>query len=170
MFHAGLVTPSWSFRLQLLTLGDPTRSLVGLFAGLHLPEPESPVFAGAKPGRLPWPDDVCETLDSALVLLGETVSCGDNTPVRALAPIAEGNAEGFSLWAARENAPRHWRTCAGSFCSYRSTVKNISWSGRFRGGDWQARRKCEMFSICTNGMADFLNLTPGGPTAKLTSL
>lgn len=38
------------------------------------------------------------------------------------------------------------------------------------GGDWQARRKCEIFSIWTKGMADFLNLTPGGPVAKLTSL
>jgi len=27
-----------------------------------------------------------------------------------------------------------------------------------------------MFSICTKGMADFLNLTPGGPMARLTSL
>jgi hypothetical protein len=38
------------------------------------------------------------------------------------------------------------------------------------GGISQAFRKCEMFSICMNGIADFLNLTPGLGTARLMSL
>jgi hypothetical protein len=49
-------------------------------------------------------------------------------------------------------------------------VRKTSWSGRLRGGDWQARRKCEMFSIWIKGIADFLNLTPGEGIARFTSL
>jgi hypothetical protein len=40
----------------------------------------------------------------------------------------------------------------------------------FSGGDSQARRKCEMFSIWTKGMADLLNLSPGTGRVRLASL
>jgi hypothetical protein len=49
-------------------------------------------------------------------------------------------------------------------------VRKRSCAGMLRGGISQARRKCEIFSICMNGIADFLNLTPGVGTAKLMSL
>jgi len=49
-------------------------------------------------------------------------------------------------------------------------VRKRSCAGMLRGGISQARRKCEMFSICINGIADFLNLTPGVGTARLMSL
>jgi hypothetical protein len=87
-----------------------------------------------------------------------------------LPPMAVGKLPGFAPLAALLNAPMHCRTCVGSFCSYRSTVRNVSCWWRFSGGAWHARRKCDMFSIWTKGMGDFLNLIPGGGTARLMSL
>ena len=81
-----------------------------------------------------------------------------------------GNLAGFWAFATRLNAPKHWRTCAGSFCSYRSTVKKRSCAGIRKGADSHALRKCEMFSICTKGIADCLYLTPCDGSARFTSL
>ena len=96
--------------------------------------------------------------------------CGLTTPPLAFGPITEGNFDGCTLLATRLNALMHWSTCAGSFCSNRSTVRKTSCGCRLRGGAWQARRKCEIFSICTNGILDGLYLTPGGGIATLMSL
>lgn len=85
-------------------------------------------------------------------------------------PIVVGKLEGFTALATRLNAPRHCKTCAGSLDSYRSTVRKRSCEGMFSGALSHARRKCEMFSICMNGMGDFLNLTPGLGTARLANL
>jgi hypothetical protein len=81
-----------------------------------------------------------------------------------------GKLEGLTLLATRLNALRHCSTWAGSLDSYRSTVRKRSCAGMLSGGISQARRKCEMFSICMKGMLDFLNLTPGLGTARLISL
>lgn len=40
----------------------------------------------------------------------------------------------------------------------------------FSGGDSQALRKWEMFSIWMKGIADFLNFNPGGGSARFASL
>jgi hypothetical protein len=92
------------------------------------------------------------------------------TPPPRLGPILVGKLEGLTALATRLNAVMHWRTWAGSLDSKRSTVRKRSCAGMFSGGISQARRKCEMFSICMKGMADFLNRTPGFGTARFTSL
>jgi hypothetical protein len=185
MFHAGLVAPSCSLLLQLLTLTggevDPLPVVgVGLLVGLHLPLAESPVRLAARLGGapLPYADEALLAFEIprprksllAVGVAGPPVDWGLSRPRALRAPIADGNAEGLTRLAARLKDPRHCKTCAGSFCSYRSTVRNMSWSWRFSGGDWQARRKWEMFSIWMNGMADFLNLMPGGGSARLANL
>lgn len=110
MFHAGLVTPSWSLLLQLDTDGDPTRSLVGvgLLVGLQRPEPESPVFEGTMAEREPYTDDVLLTLDMPRFLgVVGPVLCGLMAEPFALGPMGDGNAVGLIECAAREKAPRH---------------------------------------------------------------
>ena len=108
-------------------------------------------------------------LSPPLVVLVGPVVVGLNAPVR-LGPIVVGNFEGLTEFATLLNAPRHCKTCAGSFDSYKSTVRNRSWARRFSGGSSQARRKWEIFSICIKGIGDFLNFTPGEGTARLASL
>lgn len=114
MFHAGLVTPSWSLLLQLDTFGDPTLSLVGvgLFVGLQRPDPESPVRAGSMLDREPYVEEVLLTLDIPRSLSGVVgpVLCGLMVAPLALGPMGDGKAEGLTEWAAREKAPRHWST------------------------------------------------------------
>lgn len=110
MFHAGLVTPSWSLLLQLDTFGDPTRSLVdvGLFVGLHRPEPESPVLEGSIAERDPTDGELLLTFDKPRFLgVVGPVLCGLIAEPLALGPIGEGNAAGLTEFAAREKAPRH---------------------------------------------------------------
>jgi hypothetical protein len=99
----------------------------------------------------------------------DPVPCGLMDDPLLLAPKGVGKADGLTAFALRLNAAMHCKTWAGSLLSYRSTVRNRSCEGRFNGGISQARRKWEMFSICTNGMLDCLYLTPG-ETAMLTSL
>lgn len=91
-------------------------------------------------------------------------------PPPRFGPMVVGKLAGFCAFATRLNAPRHWRTWAGSLLSYKSTVRKRSCAGMLSGGCSQARRKCDIFSICMKGMADFLNLTPGLGMARLTSL
>jgi hypothetical protein len=95
---------------------------------------------------------------------------GLNTPPPRFGPILVGKLEGFTELATRLKAVMHCRTWAGSLDSYRSTVRKRSCAGMFNGGISQALRKCDMFSICMKGIADFLNLTPGFGTARLMSL
>ena len=87
-----------------------------------------------------------------------------------LTPMARGNLSGFIMFALLLNAPIHCTTCAGSLASYKSTVRNTSCGGRFRGVAWHARRKWEMFSIWTKGMEDCLYRTLSGSIAMFTNL
>lgn len=102
-------------------------------------------------------------------LLEDPVAFGLITPRLLCGPTVRGNLLGARVLARRLNAAIHWRTCAGSFASYRSTVRKTSCGGRLSGGSWHARKKCEIFSICTNGADNFLYFTPGD-TARFTSL
>lgn len=191
MFHAGAVTPSSIFLLQLLTapggdLGIPLEALeeleppvrAGLSvlsaagggreeSGLNVLEP--PVLLcvlgplrGPKPGEFSKPP--FENFPASVIggLSGP--------PPPRLGPIVIGKLDGFTELATRLKAPKHCRTCVGSLDSKRSTVRNRSCEGMLRGGCSHARRKCEMFSICMKGICDFLNLTPGFGTARLMSL
>jgi len=177
MFQAGAVLPSSSFLLQLLTgPGDASPPLARLLDLVGLTRPEYDAFArGLKvvalvsllllrarsrlpePGALPYPPWL------------DPLNWGLMAEPLLLAPMVCGKRDGLMAFALLLNAPMHCRTWAGSFESYRSTVRKRSWDGRFRGGISQACRKWEMFSICTKGIADCLYLTPGG-TARLTSL
>lgn len=167
MFHAGEVTPSSPRLLQLL---------IGPGDLAPLLEFDPPVNAGLRAlsggGLLPL----------ALVLLKPLLRPdmpGDRLPLpvtdglRApaiLGPMQVGNLDGFIVWATRLKDARHCRTCAGSFFSYRSTVRKRSWAWRPMGGCSQAFRKCETFSICMKGILEFLNFMPGGGMARLASL
>lgn len=91
-------------------------------------------------------------------------------PPPRLGPMLVGIADGFTALATRLKAVMHCSTWAGSLDSYKSTVRKRSCAGMFSGGISQALRKCEMFSICMKGIADFLNRTPGEGTARLMSL
>lgn len=177
IFHAGAVVPSCSRLLQLLTGPGDGEPAVGLFAGLRRPEGVvSPVLCGSSTGRAPWNDEQLLLMEAPRPRrpVGDAYpdACGlkPPPPARFLGPMGSGKRLGSASWAALLNAPRHCMTCAGSFCSYRSTVRNMSCWCRLNGGAWQARRKCEMFSIWTKGMADCLNLMPGGGAPRLMSL
>jgi hypothetical protein len=52
MFQAGEVAPSCAFLLQLVTGPGELEPFVGLFVGLHRPDPDSPVLEG-KTGLVP---------------------------------------------------------------------------------------------------------------------
>ena len=187
MFHAGAVTPSSIFLLQLLTLPggdlgrpfdvleefDPpvsvglrARSADGRASGLNVFEPLV-LLVVLGPLLRPKPGDASEP---PFAYAPPVVDGLRGPPAPRLGPIVVGKLEGLTELATLLKAPRHCRTCVGSLDSYRSTVRKRSCDGMFRGGCSQARRKCEMFSICIKGMGDFLNLTPGFGTARFTSL
>jgi hypothetical protein len=130
---------------------------VGLFVGLCLPDPESPVLWPSNDLEPPYAvDDALLVTEMPLPRDGVAgpgldpipVPCGLTTlPPLALGPMADGNLLGLTALAARLKAPRHCRTWAGSFCSKRSTVRKVSCWCKLKGGAWHARRKMEMFSI-----------------------
>lgn len=178
MFHAGAVLPSSSLLLQLLT--DPPEArpprdrmfLVGLvrpeyaalFRGLKASEGLSAVVLLVPRGLV-----VAVVVYAGDLGPLEPVPCGLIADPLLFAPMVVGKVEGLRAFALRLKAAMHCITWAGSLESYRSTVRNRSWEGRLRGGSSHARRKCEIFSICTNGILDSLYLTPEG-TARLASL
>jgi hypothetical protein len=192
MFHAGAVTPSSTFLLQLLTalggdlgiplevleeLEPPVRAGLSVLSaggggrldiGLNVLEPLAVLFVlgplrGPKPG---------EASEPAVENFPAPVSAGLSGPPAPprLGPIVIGKLDGFTELATRLKAPKHCKTCVGSLDSKRSTVRNRSCEGMLKGGCSHARRKCEMFSICMKGICDFLNLTPGFGTARFASL
>ena len=147
--------------------GLRTLSAGGRDSGLNVVDPLTLLFE-LGPLPRPKPGDVRDFPgDMFPVPVVEGLS---GPPAPRFGPMVVGKLDGFTVFATRLKAPRHCSTCAGSLDSYKSTVKNLSCEGMLSGGCSQARRKCEMFSICMNGIGDFLNLTPGFGIARLTSL
>jgi len=129
MFHAGLVTPSSVFLLQLLTppggdLGTPAevldvldppvnvglraRSAGGRESGLNVLEPLAVLFE-LGPLLRPKPGDIkdpCPVTDGL---------CGPPAP--RLGPIVVGKLDGLTVLATRLKALRHCKTWAGSLDS-----------------------------------------------------
>lgn len=167
MFHAGLVLPSSSLLLQLLT--GPFEDLNPSALLEFVDPPVRAGLIGRADGRAPEFRFEDTYGDAAPFLAGAPVLTGLSAPA-LFGPIVVGNLAGFVALATRLNALRHWSTCAGSLDSNRSTVRNLSWAGMFKGGDSHARRKCDMFSIWMNGICDCLNLMPGEGRARLASL
>lgn len=131
MFHAGAVVPSSVFLLQLLTppggdlgipldvydaLDPPVRagligcSAAGRESGLKVLEPLLALFM-LGPLLRPKEGDVKPGLGA-----GPPVVEGLKGPPR-FGPIVTGKLEGVVALATRLNAPRHWRTWAGSLDS-----------------------------------------------------
>lgn len=154
MFHAGVV-PCSSPRL-VQELYDP-EGFAGLSARAGRGGPASPTLLEERADRGVYPP------------LEDPVASGLITPRLLCGPTVRGNLFGAIALACRLKAARHWRTCAGSLASYRSTVRKTSCGGRLSGGIWHARKKWEMFSICTKGADNCLNFTPGD-TARFTNL
>jgi hypothetical protein len=187
MFHAGAVVPWSAFLLQLLTF--PGGDVVILLEVLE--EFDPPVISGLSFLSAGGRESGLNVVEAPvlLVVLGGLfrLKAGDASgrplekppslgfaglkgPPPRLGPIVVGKLEALMWLATRLNALKHCRTCAGSFASNKSTVRKRSWEGMLKGGISQARRNCEMFSICMKGICDFLNLTPGLGTARFISL
>lgn len=143
MFQAGAVAPSSALLLHEDTepLGFPDWEPFEppVKAG-DIARPEEGIAADGFVGLAPRPYTLCLIDPEAFEEIVPEAD-GVNGAPDFFGPMVVLNVDGFAACACREKAPRHCNTCAGSFDSNKSTVKNRSCDCILSGGISQAFKK-----------------------------